>query len=165
MSTPVRTAFCTQSRCADRRQTFETEELFDKARVAQFVSVTGDANVLHADPDDEGSEVQGEASEWPLGTSVLPKLAATAWAHHIPSKERLMLATRAACCIHATFQFIKRVHICCIPLTGLGGAIIPGSLCASLFPAIIGTAFPGALYLSQTLKFRNAALVGFLMLQ
>ena len=43
--------------------------------------------------------------------------------------------------------------------TGLGGAIIPGSLCASLFPAIIGTAFPGALYLSQTLKFRNPALV------
>lgn len=44
-------------------------------------------------------------------------------------------------------------------MPGLGGAIIPGSLCASLFPAIIGSAFPGALYLSQTLKFRNPALV------
>ena len=32
-------------------------------------------------------------------------------------------------------------------------------LCASLFPAIIGSAFPGALYLSQTLKFRQPALV------
>lgn len=85
-------------------QTFETEELFDRDRVAQFVSVTGDANILHTDPDDEGSEVQGKAR--------------------------------------------------------LGGAIIPGSLCASLFPAIIGSAFPGALYLSQTLKFRNPALVG-----
>ena len=45
------------------------------------------------------------------------------------------------------------------PAAGIGGAIIPGSLCASLFPAIIGSAFPGALYLSQTLKFRNPALV------
>lgn len=42
---------------------------------------------------------------------------------------------------------------------GTGDAIIPGSMCAALFPAIIGTAFPGALYLSQTLKFRNPALV------
>ena len=49
-------------RHADCRQTFATEELFDKARVAQFVSVTGDANILHADPDDEGSPVQGETS-------------------------------------------------------------------------------------------------------
>ena len=48
---------------------------------------------------------------------------------------------------------------CTQAYTGVGGAIIPGSLCASLFPAIIGTAFPGALYLSQTLKFRNPALV------
>lgn len=31
---------------------------------------------------------------------------------------------------------------------------------ASLFPAIIGTAFPGAIYASQTLKFREPALVG-----
>ena len=50
-------------RHADCRQTFVTEELFDKERVAQFVSVTGDANILHADPDDEGSPVQGETSE------------------------------------------------------------------------------------------------------
>ena len=48
--------------CFDCRQTFATEEVFDKARVAQFVSVTGDANILHADPDDEGSPVQGETS-------------------------------------------------------------------------------------------------------
>ena len=32
---------------------------------------------------------------------------------------------------------------------------MPGSLCAAMFPTIIGTEFPGALYLSQTLKFRN----------
>jgi hypothetical protein len=56
-------------------------------------------------------------------------------------------------------SFIKPLSAHKYPHTGLGGAIIPGSLCASLFPAIIGTAFPGALYLSQTLKFRNPALV------
>ena len=37
--------------------------------------------------------------------------------------------------------------------------MLPGSLCAALFPAIIGSRFPGALYLSQTLKFRRPALV------
>ena len=37
--------------------------------------------------------------------------------------------------------------------------MLPGMMCASLFPAIIGSAFPGALYLSQTLKFRQPALV------
>jgi hypothetical protein len=56
-----------ERRCApqafNRRQTYIAEELFDKARVAQFVSVTGDANILHADSDDEGSPVQGETSE------------------------------------------------------------------------------------------------------
>lgn len=39
-------------------------------------------------------------------------------------------------------------------------AIVPGMLLASLFPAIIGTTFPGALYASQSLKFRRPAAVG-----
>lgn len=43
---------------------------------------------------------------------------------------------------------------------GLPGAILPGLLLAALFPAIIGSSFPGALYLSQTLKFKRYALVG-----
>ena len=38
-------------------------------------------------------------------------------------------------------------------------AILPGLLCASLFPAIIGSRCPGALYLSQSLKFRAQAVV------
>lgn len=38
--------------------------------------------------------------------------------------------------------------------------ILPGMLMASMFPAIIGSNFPGALYLTQTLKFRKPALVG-----
>ena len=46
-----------------------------------------------------------------------------------------------------------------LPHVGLPGAVLPGSLCAALFPAIIGSRFPGALYLSQTLKFRRPALV------
>jgi hypothetical protein len=40
---------------------------------------------------------------------------------------------------------------------GLQAPIVPGIMMASLFPAIIGTNFPGALYLSQTLKFRQPA--------
>jgi hypothetical protein len=40
---------------------------------------------------------------------------------------------------------------------GLQAPILPGIMMASLFPAIIGTHFPGALYLSQTLKFRQPA--------
>ena len=43
--------------------------------------------------------------------------------------------------------------------TGLPGAVLPGSLCAALFPAVIGSRFPGAVYISQTLKFRRPALV------
>lgn len=42
---------------------------------------------------------------------------------------------------------------------GLPGTILPGLLMAALFPAIIGSTFPGALYLSQTLKFKHHALV------
>jgi acyl dehydratase len=40
---------------------------------------------------------------------------------------------------------------------GLAAPILPGILMASLFPAIIGSAFPGAVYASQTLKFRRPA--------
>lgn len=38
--------------------------------------------------------------------------------------------------------------------------ILPGLLSASLFPAIIGSQFPGAVYLKQELTFRNPAMVG-----
>lgn len=44
-------------------------------------------------------------------------------------------------------------------VTGFPDRVLPGMLCASLFPAIIGSEFPGALYLTQTLKFRQTALV------
>ena len=42
---------------------------------------------------------------------------------------------------------------------GLPAAVLPGLLSASLFPAIIGSHFPGAVYLTQTLKFKQFALV------
>lgn len=43
---------------------------------------------------------------------------------------------------------------------GLQGPILPGIMMASMFPAIIGTNFPGAIYVSQTLKYRQPAQVG-----
>lgn len=43
---------------------------------------------------------------------------------------------------------------------GVQHAVVPGMLMASLFPAIIGSNFPGALYATQTLKFRNQAEMG-----
>lgn len=43
---------------------------------------------------------------------------------------------------------------------GLSGTILPGMLMAAMFPAIIGSRLPGALYLTQTLKFRKQAAVG-----
>ena len=42
---------------------------------------------------------------------------------------------------------------------GFRRAIVPGILSASLFPAAISKKFPGAVYMSQTLKFRHPALV------
>ena len=38
--------------------------------------------------------------------------------------------------------------------------IVHGALVASMFPAVIGTTFPGSKYLSQTLKFREEVKIG-----
>lgn len=43
---------------------------------------------------------------------------------------------------------------------GLGAPILPGMLMASLFPGLVGSAYPGALYLTQSLRFRQHAHVG-----
>ncbi|KAK9845014.1 hypothetical protein WJX74_009679 [Apatococcus lobatus] len=43
--------------------------------------------------------------------------------------------------------------------SGFPGTIVPGIFVASMFPAIIAAAFPGAVYLSQSLKFRHPAVV------
>ncbi|GFR40045.1 hypothetical protein Agub_g583 [Astrephomene gubernaculifera] len=43
--------------------------------------------------------------------------------------------------------------------SGFAAPILPGILVASLFPAIIGSSFPGTVYLSQSLRFRAPALV------
>lgn len=42
---------------------------------------------------------------------------------------------------------------------GFKAPLLPGILLASLFPGIIGSAFPGSIYASQTLSFRAAATV------
>lgn len=42
---------------------------------------------------------------------------------------------------------------------GFSAPVLPGMLCASMFPALIGSLFPGALYLTQTLRFRHVALL------
>ena len=42
------------------RQVFETVETLDVERVAQFVAVTGDANILHRNPEIDGWESPGE---------------------------------------------------------------------------------------------------------
>lgn len=46
------------------------------------------------------------------------------------------------------------------PLHGPQSAIVPGMLLASLFPAIIGSTFSGALYVTQSLSFRSHCPVG-----
>eukprot|EP00798_Chlamydomonas_sp_ICE-L_P024432 gene24431-10031_t len=43
---------------------------------------------------------------------------------------------------------------------GFSAPILPGILMASLFPAIIGSNFPGAVYASQSISFKSPALVG-----
>jgi 3-hydroxybutyryl-CoA dehydratase len=59
------------------------------------------------------------------------------------------------------------IHVCreragggAPPAPDRSGAVVPGMLLASLFPAIIGTHFHGALYLTQTLAFRSPCAVG-----
>ena len=43
---------------------------------------------------------------------------------------------------------------------GFRGRIIPGILLTSLFPAIIGSHCPGAIYASQQVTFRHPAIIG-----
>ncbi|CAM6126504.1 unnamed protein product [Calypogeia fissa] len=42
---------------------------------------------------------------------------------------------------------------------GFDSCLVPGMLCGSLFPAIIGSRFEGAVYVSQDLKFKAPLLV------
>ena len=62
--------------------------------------------------------------------------------------------------IHITGD-INPIHVDSSAATGAGfpGTIVPGILTASLFPSVISKHFPGAIYMSQTLKFRNYGLV------
>ena len=46
------------------------------------------------------------------------------------------------------------------PLHRGPGAVVPGLLLGALFPGLVGTACPGAVYLSQSLSFRRPVRVG-----
>eukprot|EP01024_Parvocaulis_polyphysoides_P015820 TRINITY_DN16995_c0_g1_i1.p1 TRINITY_DN16995_c0_g1~~TRINITY_DN16995_c0_g1_i1.p1 ORF type:complete len:173 (-),score=19.11 TRINITY_DN16995_c0_g1_i1:92-559(-) len=53
--------------------------------------------------------------------------------------------------IHACQKYARQ--------NGFEDVVVPGLLMASLFPAIIGSNFPGAVYVTQSLKFREVVLV------
>ncbi|KAL3699235.1 hypothetical protein R1sor_017257 [Riccia sorocarpa] len=57
---------------------------------------------------------------------------------------------------HASFFATKEDEgdISAAQEAGFSGCVVPGMLCGSLFPAIIGSRFAGAVYLSQTLTFK-----------
>ncbi|KAG0575687.1 hypothetical protein M758_5G025100 [Ceratodon purpureus] len=54
------------------------------------------------------------------------------------------------------------IHTCdsAAQSAGFQGRVVQGMLYAGLFPAIIGSHFDGAVYVSQTLNFRSPVLVG-----
>mmetsp|Transcript_12602 Transcript_12602/g.26590 ORF Transcript_12602/g.26590 Transcript_12602/m.26590 type:complete len:187 (+) Transcript_12602:47-607(+) len=54
------------------------------------------------------------------------------------------------------------IHICpeAAAAANFPGCVVHGMLYAGLFPAIIGTRQPGAMYLKQTLRFRTPVIVG-----
>ncbi|KAK9848574.1 hypothetical protein WJX84_009051 [Apatococcus fuscideae] len=79
---------------------------------------------------------------------------------HKWSEERHLSAKEVASFCHSTGDF-NPIHCDLVQAqkAGFEGMVIPGLLVASMFPAIIAAAFPGAIYLSQTLKFRHPAVV------
>ncbi|CAK9153561.1 unnamed protein product [Ilex paraguariensis] len=48
----------------------------------------------------------------------------------------------------------------CARNAGFKGVLVPGMLVASLFPRIIASHFPGAVYVSQTLQFKLPVYIG-----
>ena len=76
----------------------------------------------------------------------------------ILSRHRKLVTFRAPSCrLHLSNGNAPLQYNCWA--AGFEGMVIPGLLMASMFPAIIAAAFPGAIYLSQTLKFRHPAVV------
>ncbi len=118
------------------------ERVFSQEDVLHFVQLTGDSNPIHAPAADACGALTDMAEGPEAATPVAPGHghATTAGARQQPGPQTLAAAQPAA----ASGQ----------------SAIVPGMLMASMFPALIGSAFPGALYLSQDLSFRRTAHVG-----
>ena len=105
-----------------------------------FLEISGDSNPLHTCS--SAAQAQG-------ALRLLPHM------HGFRSH-------RALCMFSCRLKSRLTIPSC----AGFQGCIVPGIMCASLFPAIIGTAFPGAVYLMQDLKFRSPGLVcPFLLMQ
>lgn len=105
------------------------ERTFDAASVDTFTALTGDSNPIHV------SSADGGGSDGGTGGGNRPS----------GSRERNQgsgVGLRSS-----------------TTDDGRPAAIVPGMLLASLFPAIIGSTFPGALYATQTLAFRSSCLV------
>lgn len=103
---------------------------FSAEEVKHFVLLTGDANPIHAS--DVAAKTAGMHNRKQLSglTSQSPFESRRSPPPHHPC-------------------------VC----TGFSAPVLPGILVASLFPAIIGSQFPGTVYVSQTLRFRSPALV------
>ncbi|GBF96970.1 hypothetical protein Rsub_09050 [Raphidocelis subcapitata] len=124
---------------------YSMERAFSAADVGAFTQLTGDTNPIHV-LQPGGVEPTCTSGTRAGGTSSSTTSSSSATSGDTgeqvdPSRgeERSVGAQAAA---------------------GAGAAIVPGMLLASLFPAIIGSHFSGALYLTQSLAFRSPCRVG-----
>lgn len=110
---------------------YALQRAFSGADVDAFTALTGDTNYIHhgGGPATSGASRPGGAAQ------PTARVAATGGTAHATRDGDDAVAAAAG----------RRP---------LQGPIVPGMLLASLFPAIIGTRFPGALYATQSLAFR-----------
>lgn len=104
------------------------------------------------------SKVESLAAPWPC----------ISWVHHQSDKSSILYSKRHRFNQEDVTTFcsltgdVNAIHTSqrAAQLAGFPNPIVPGMLIASLFPSIISSYFPGAIYMGQTLKFRHYVLVG-----
>ena len=104
------------------------------------------------------SKVESLAAPWPC----------ISWVHHKSDTSTIVYSKRHRFTQEDVTMFcsltgdVNAIHTStrAAQLAGFPGPIVPGMLLASLFPSIISSYFPGAIYMGQTLKFRHYVLVG-----
>lgn len=104
------------------------------------------------------SKVESLAAPWPC----------ISWVHHQSSTSTIVYTKRHRFTQEDVTVFcsltgdVNAIHTSprAAQLAGFPDPIVPGMLLASLFPSIISSYFPGAIYMGQTLKFRHHVLVG-----